>query len=299
MPELFSDAGINSQIGRGINRGSRGSNPSRVAVPGANSSVAQASVANTVGSALKIGEGINTVTQNVSDLLSDTGFGKMLRAVNLLPGAELLSQGLTSFTSKLGGGPQDWRVRLSLPATMKASPVIKPLLETNGLVFPYTPQIMMQHSAAYQSITPVHSNYPYFAYQNSQVNSITIMGDFLIENALEGQYWIGAMHYLRSVTKMAYGESSNQGNPPPVVKLNGYGDYVFNNIPVILTEFTCELGPQTDYMEVPVGSKSSWVPVRSNITVAAQPLYSRRATTKFSLDKFIQGNYIYDKSGFI
>ena len=74
---------------------------------------------------------------------------------------------------------------------------------------------------------------------------------------------------------------------------------IFNNIPVILTEFTCELGPQTDYMEVPVGSKSSWVPVRSNITVAAQPLYSRRATTKFSLDKFIQGNYIYDKSGFI
>ena len=52
-------------------------------------------------------------------------------------------------------------------------------------------------------------------------------------------------------------------------------------------------------MEVPVGSKSSWVPVRSNITVAAQPLYSRRATTKFSLDKFVHGDYIYDKSGFI
>ena len=42
-----------------------------------------------------------------------------------------------------------------------------------------------------------------------KTNCITIMGDFLIENALEGQYWIGGMHYLRSVTKMAYGESSN------------------------------------------------------------------------------------------
>ena len=295
MPELFSDAGTNSRPGRGINRGS---NPSRVAVPGANSSVAQASVANTLGSALKVGESIvDTVKANVSDFVSANGFGKALRSLNLPGGAELPTLGAA--TATVGRGPQDWRVKLSLPSTMKSSPIIKPLLETNGLVFPYTPQIMMQHSASYQSITPVHSNYPYFAYQNSQVNSITIMGDFLIENALEGQYWIGAMHYLRSVTKMAYGESSNQGNPPPVVKLNGYGDYVFNNIPVILTEFTCELGPQTDYMEVPVGSKSSWVPVRSNITVAAQPLYSRRATTKFSLDKFIQGNYIYDKSGFI
>jgi len=295
MPELFSDTGIATGP-PGFTR--RGSNPSRVNIPGAGSSVAQASVANTVGSALRVGENIvDTVKQNVSDFVSDTGFGKALRSLNLFAGAELPNLGFASAT--VGRGPQDWRVRLSLPSTMKGSPIIKPLLETNGLVFPYTPQIMMQHSAAYQSITPVHSNYPYFAYQNSQVNSITIMGDFLIENSLEGQYWIAAMHYLRSVTKMAYGESANQGNPPPVVKLNGYGDYVFNNIPVILTEFTCELGPQTDYMEVPVGSKSSWVPIRSNITVAAQPLYSRRATTKFSLDKFVKGDYIYDKSGFI
>ena len=88
---------------------------------------------------------------------------------------------------------------------------------------------------------PIHSNYPFFAYQNSQVDQFSITGDFTVENALEGQYWIAAVHYLRSVSKMAYGNTPNQGSPPPVVRLNGYGDYVFKNVPVVrinLLQFT-------------------------------------------------------------
>ena len=50
-----------------------------------------------------------------------------------------------------------------------------------------------------------------YLYQNSQVNAMTIIGDFFVENEKEGQYWVAATHYLRSITKMAYGASSNAG----------------------------------------------------------------------------------------
>ena len=60
-----------------------------------------------------------------------------------------------------------------------------------------------------------------------------LSGDFFIQNGVEANYWVGAMHYLRSCTKMFYGgDASEIGAPPPVVKLNGYGDFVFNDVPL-------------------------------------------------------------------
>lgn len=192
----------------------------------------------------------------------------------------------------------DWRVRLSMPPNFQNSSVMRPLLETNGLMFPYTPQITMEHTANYNSLHPTHSNYPFPAYQNSQVSSLTIIGEFLVENAKEAEYWVAATHYLRSVTKMAYGKTSNAGSPPPVVKLNGYGDYVFNDVPVTVTYFTVDLPSDVDYIQCNVGENGTWVPVRSQINVQVQPTYSRKSVTKFSLDTFVNGGYIGGK-GFI
>lgn len=193
----------------------------------------------------------------------------------------------------------DWRVRLSMPPSFTGSSIMAPLLETDGLMFPYTPQIVVEHAANYNQLHPVHSNYPFPAYKNSQVNAITIIGEFLVENAQDAKYWIAATHYLRSVTKMAYGKTSNQGSPPPVVKLNGYGDFVFKDVPVTVTYFTVDLPNDVDYMQTDVGEKGSWVPVRSQINVTVQPTYSRKAVTKFSLDTFISGGYIASGKGFI
>jgi hypothetical protein len=192
----------------------------------------------------------------------------------------------------------DWRVRLSLPPNFQNSPVMAPLLETDGFMFPFTPQITMEHTANYNALHPTHSNYPFPAYKNSQVSSLTIIGEFFVENAKEAEYWVAATHYLRSVTKMAYGKTSNQGSPPPVVKLNGYGDFVFNNIPVTVTYFTVDLPSDVDYIQCDIGENGTWVPVRSAINVQVQPTYSRKSITKFSLDKFVNGGYIGNK-GFI
>lgn len=262
------------------------------------------SVENFVGSAaLKVGEGLSnavvgTAKDTAQDLINDTGFGKALRAVNLLPGAMPKE---FSFTDGAWGSSNDndWRVRLSLPSSFMGSPVMNKLIETNGLTWPYTPQIMIEHSASYNSITPVHNNYPYLSYQNSQVNAITIMGDFLVENALEGEYWLAAVHYLRSVTKMAYGNTSNQGSPPPIVKLSGYGDYVFKNVPVVVQQFTVELPSDVDYIQVGIGPNGAWVPTKSSISAMVQPIYSRREVSKFNLDAFARGDYVYGGKGFI
>ena len=82
----------------------------------------QSSIENLGGSVISAGENIvNTVItkpiQSVTDSISDTGFGKALRAFGLLPGA-VPSAGV-GFTSANWGSKTDldWRVRLSVPAT--------------------------------------------------------------------------------------------------------------------------------------------------------------------------------------
>jgi hypothetical protein len=120
------------------------------------------------------------------------------------------------------------------------------------------------------------------------------MGEFTVENSREAEYWIAAIHYLKSITKMAYGESPNKGSPPPVVKLNGYGDYVFNNVPVIVQSFNVTLPPDVDYIQANVGFNGSWAPAKSEISVVLVPQYSRDKVNRFSLDTFVSGGYILD-----
>ena len=142
-----------------------------------------------------------------------------------------------------------------------------------------------------------------------------ITGSFIVQNSLEAQYWVAVMHYLRSITKMYYGQSEPQGAPPPIVKLNGYGDYVFNNVPVIVTNFTIDMPQDVDYIATelgtqngtqsfatdfePRGSSVSYAPSESPITIQVQPIYSRAQTERFSLNSFISGDYVSNGSGYI
>tara|TARA_B100000242_G_scaffold106276_2_gene73577 strand:- start:9456 stop:10412 length:957 start_codon:yes stop_codon:yes gene_type:complete len=220
---------------------------------------------------------------------------------------------------------QDWRVKLSIPTIepFKSSALLAPLRHTGGLVFPYTPSIIVSHSANYNAIAPTHTNYPYYAYQNSQVDQLVITGDFFVQNGLEAQYWVAALHYLRSMSKMFFGgEADTIGAPPPIAKLNGYGDHIFNNVPVIVTQFTTDLpqdvdyiatgfstgkeqkrqvGPQGRYTETYSDGKlmTGWAPTQSLITVTVQPVYSRSEIAQFSLNKYVNGGYIADGKGFI
>jgi hypothetical protein len=256
---------------------------------------------------------VERTKQKLIEEVSDTGFGKALRVLNLLPGANPVKGKFTS-ASWGSSGAQDWRVRLSLPplSYFSDSSVLKPLTETNhSMVFPYTPNVFITHQARYNALQPTHSNYPFQIYEGSQVDAITITGDFTVENSREAEYWIAAVHFLRSVTKMSYGESSDRGAPPPILKLNGYGDFVFNNVPVVITQFNVTLPPEVDYISVgPTdslgaslavanGVASGYAPAKSEISVTVQPTYSRDKVNRFSLDTFVSGGYLGSGEGYL
>jgi len=250
--------------------------------------------------------------QNISDFLGSNS--KMLmsnqRKKNIPPGAETPSRdiALATIASSNNNIGSDWRVRLSVPnlSTFRSSPLLSPLGDTgNSVVFPIVPTIAIQYLAQYDAIAPVHTNYTYSQYVSSSVNEISIAGEFPVQNEEDGRYWLAATHFFKSVTKMFYGDTSNKGAPPPLCKLNGYGDYVFNNVPVVVTSFASDLPNNVDYIRVPIDAsvtgqyeqRYQMVPTNSTISITVRPTYSRGKISTFSLDKFVNGE-LADK-GFI
>ena len=215
----------------------------------------------------------------------------------------------------------DFRVKLTLPqasdlrSTFFTSELMNPLSETGGIVFPLTPSILLQHQASYNPLAMTHSNYPFYAYQHSEVSSFTVVGDFPVQNQSDAQHWIATLHFLRAVTKMFFGSGANQGNPPPILKFNAYGDNVFNNVPVVVTNFSVELtnsvdyictkqrqdpafanvrGPDDEFARGDVDPNSSlptsWAPAMSMFNIQLQPVYSRETTKSFNMQEFVDGN---------
>jgi len=243
-----------------------------------------------------------------SSILDSVGFGKALRGVNL-PVGQVKQRTTAEFS--VSPEQKDWRVKLSVPniESFRLSKLLVPVLNTGGFTFPFTPTISINHNANYSALSPVHTNYAFPIYSNSTIADIQIVGEFYVENQNDARYWISAVHYLKSITKMFYGDGENYGSPPPVVKLNGYGDYVFKDVPVVVSMFSVELSQDVDYISVPIesttlgaqssGSSYSWVPTRSTITVTLMPAYSRSTVSQFNLNDFVQGKFVLDGKGFL
>lgn len=155
----------------------------------------------------------------------------------------------------------DWRVRISLSPkakiwyqdpTMLPNALMYPLVETNGVIFPYTPSISVTHTAQYSTASLTHSNYPAHFYNNSEVADINISGEFTVQNPSDGQYLMAVIYFFRSATKMFFGQGDNVGNPPPIVFLDGYGSHYFPHVPCVVTNFTHQLPDDVDYIQVPI-----------------------------------------------
>lgn len=171
----------------------------------------------------------------------------------------------TAEGSTPGSPEDDWRVRISLSdtagifykqagSTSTQNNLMQPLMETNGVIFPYTPTISITYQAMYNSQQLTHSNYAAQFYQGSEVNDITITGDFTVQTAEEGQYLLAAIYFFRAATKMFFGQGANVGNPPPMVYLDGYGSHYFPHVPCVISGFTHNLPNDVDYINVPVTS---------------------------------------------
>jgi hypothetical protein len=164
---------------------------------------------------------------------------------------------------------EDWRVRLSLAPSanylyrdpaIKSSDLLYPLKETDGIVFPYLPTVSTAHKANYDPTELAHSNYKLYFYKNSSVDDVTITADFTAQDTSEANYMLAVIHFLKSATKMFYGQDGKAGpragTPPPLCYLSGFGAFQYDAHPLLITSFTYTLPNDVDYIRA--GSKETW-----------------------------------------
>lgn len=271
---------------------------------------------NTVSSVVnQVGSSINNISSALNSIVGTdpSSLISRFRASGIPEGAEP-NYNFVPVTARFSETTEakDWRVKINSPL-IYSSPVLRPMADTGGMIFPYTPTITMTHSANYSTIDTVHNNFPFYAYKNSQIDEITITGKFTVQNQAEAIYWLAVMHFLRTVTKMYFGQGPNLGNPPPICTLNGYGDFVYNNVSVVIKTFSINLPSEVDYIAANVattpssagtqtsGTNVSYVPTSSEITVTLLPVFSREKIKSFNLEAFSQGQLIVgaDGKGFI
>lgn len=237
-----------------------------------------------------LANGISKSAGILNDILS------LKRGANLPDGAELFQNTGPSIKVQ-PNAKNDWRVKINTNWAIFNSSLFKRLEESGGVVFPYTPQITLSTSANYNEIDTVHNNYPFQAYQNSKIEEIQISGNFTVQNASDAEYFIAAMTFFKTATKMFYGQSANAGNPPIICHLSGYGSHMFDRVPIIIKSFTLELNDGSDYIKYNTGNDSTWVPALSSFSLSVMPVYNRSDMRKFSLQQYAQGNMISPSGG--
>jgi len=148
----------------------------------------------------------------------------------------------------------DWRFRVRLAPGSQAlyksgdSGILDPLKSTDGVIFPYTPQVMINYQANYNKTAPTHSNYAQYFYQSSEISDIQITGTFTAQSTKEADYLLAAIHFFKSATKMRYGQDQDKGTPPPLVFLDGFGENQFNDHPCVIQQFNYILPQDVDYV---------------------------------------------------
>ena len=231
--------------------------------------------------------------------------------------------------SRISGSPtmqvdekKDWRVRISLPPNSKfafrdatnidtardiweqgsaqtSAGLMADLrgngLGSDGVVFPYTPQITISHTARYSELALTHSNYKNFFYEGSEVANIQIQGVFTCQNSEEARYLMACIQFLRACTKMNFGiDDPAAGTPPTLVRLSGYGEhYIPGSLNCVVTAVSHAMPDDVDYIKYDLGNSYGWMPIQSTLTVNLQPVVSRsRQSTSTLLSDFVKGSFL-------
>ncbi len=272
--------------------------------------------------------GVNSVTSSFTNLASGNNplapltdpITSRLRTAGLLPGAVRGGPATTQVNffnaEERTAIPKDWKVKITR-SNLTTEGILKPLADVRGVVFPYTPQITVTQQANYNPQRFTHSNYTHLAYENSEVQAIQITGEFTAQTRAEADYVLACIYFLRTASKMSFGQSRDAGQPPPIVFLNGYGKYYFPDVACLIQSFSHTMPAEVDYIETSDGNASGGtvdlpngrdsiaatvgettrIPTTSTITVTLQPVYSKRLLSRFDIDEFAQGKLL-DK-GFI
>ena len=170
--------------------------------------------------------------------------------------------------------------------------IFRPLVPFKGVLFPYTPAITFTQAVNYMDLQLVHSNTDYAAYTRTPSVTIGINAKFTVQNQTEGLYALACLHFFRTVSKSYFGklDGDKAGLPPPVLLLDGYGTYIFNQLRVILKNHSWTFDDSADGIVVKGPEGFARIPalfsVSCELVVVQTP---QRMREEFSFDKFASG----------
>jgi len=258
--------------------------------------------------------------ENITDAIQDATIraatGYLGSQANRLINSQLNPGGANSVLPNGGvatarfGSDYDTRARLALSPGAgnilykdPSNELLRPLTTTDGVVWPYTPSINVGYSAAYTGNQVIHNNYASQSYGQSMVEQITCVGQFTANTPAEAAYLLSVLHFLKSATKSFFGQDTNRGTPPPVLRFSAHGPYMFNSIPVVISNTTQDFEQGIDYINAKVSSggggidSTTRVPSLITINVTLLPVISRQRQTEFGLEKYARGELIGQASG--
>lgn len=176
------------------------------------------------------------------------------------------------------------------------------LHDTDGMLFPYTPTVNVGQTTNYQNMSLIHTNGDIQSYSNTPSVTISLTGMFTVQNQREGRYLLACLHLLRTVSKMYFGEKDKSngkaGMPPPIMVFTGYGNYMFNDLPVIVRGHSYTLDDSADTVVINTAGGVARLPSKLTLSLdlVVQQTPQRQRKT-FSLDDFRTGALMRGSGG--
>ena len=220
----------------------------------------------------------------------------------------------SSPSTRISGSEEsyDWRARLRpkrggqnrfySPEGGLSDYLMRPIKESNGLVWKYTPTVFTAASANYNSHTGQGMQYPVHSYENSTPPEITVTGDFSANDVYEARYLLAVMTFFKIATKGDFGDiavaKETAGSPPPVLLFEYLGDHGYNKVPVIVSNYSMGLPNDVDYVPVEVQGTTTFVPTLVNIVTTLTPQYTpSKVRRRYDVNAIANGEAY--KDGFI
>ena len=267
-----------------INAAATAIDPATTLSPG--ETIVSATNVNSNATAVDATAGSGVTTSNLTANTTNTGTGTSADSASASANIQGLIQNaqnqqtIADQRKQINNG--DWRVRLRLAPQAKylynaPNPgILKPLQVTDGIIFPYTPAISTSYRAQYTPYDLTHSNYRGYWYQNSYVNEIQLTATFTAQDTNDANYLLAVIHFLRSATKMFYGQDAERGTPPPLVYLSGFGDYQFREHACAISNFNYVLPADVDYIRAgsPNNAGLNFNNIRDRQSVATNSIFN-------------------------
>jgi len=210
------------------------------------------------------------------------------------------------------GQAYDWRARLRpkrggqdrfySAAGEFSDYLMRPIKESNGLVWGVTPTVLNMTSANYNTHSGQGMQYPVRSYQDSTPTDITVTGTFTANDIYEARYMLAMQTFFKIATKGDFGDiavaKQTAGSPPPVLLFEYLGDHGFNKVPVVVTSYSTTFEDNVDYVPVEVQGTVTYVPTIATVLCTLSPQYTpSKVRRRFDVNAIANGEAYRD--GFV